>query len=93
MFRQYASHPIFIDRYAKGIGNDERDPRATIPGITLFDRHDGRNQLRGWPPGSGSATAPGRKQQAVLALHQRLMESKKGGGFDHHGGPKPPARR
>ena len=77
MFRQHAVHDVLVDVDSGRLRNDQRDPSAAEPGIAGLELDDGLDECLVGPFRSGLLRARrGRKQPAVFATHQGLMNAR-----------------
>ena len=75
VLRERAANDIFVHRDAEGMSDLLGDAHTAKVGIAPLHLDDGRDEFRGRTFGAGFvAMRPGRKEQAVFAIHQRLVE-------------------
>jgi hypothetical protein len=80
-----ANH-ILVDFDTESQSDLVRNPRTAPARIPLLHFHNRIDQWLGWALGSGTASTPRRKQQAILALCQQMVKTQEGRRLEHDGG-------
>ncbi|MCK7497882.1 MAG: hypothetical protein MZW92_49405 [Comamonadaceae bacterium] len=93
MLREHAANDILVNRDAEDMRDLLGDAHAAETRIAPLHLDDGCNEFRGRTFGTGfAAMRRGRKEQAVLAIHQCPVEFEQRGRLDQRAQLRNPAR-
>ena len=93
MLRKYATNYIFVDIYTESMSNLLGDAHTAKSWIALLHLDNGRDQFSGRTFRAGFAAMRRRgKEQAILAISQRLVKFQQRCWLDKRGELRNPAR-